>query len=146
MNRKRSKTRRTIRSKKRIKRRTRTKKGGLSHGFGRVPMWHRNKAADTYRREKRICADHYGYKPHLPRWWQSLSDQEIKDYEDCKNADYDMYINQNMHDYNNDNTYETRVNNARRQGWEAQVAATRLQDLSSEELDYLRYAHGYIYN
>ena len=130
MNRKRSKTRRTIRSKKRIKRRTRTKKGGLSHGFGRVPMWHRNKAADIYRRKKRECADDYGYKPHLPRWWQSLSEQEIKDYEDCKNDYYDMYINRNMHDYNNDNTYETRVNNARRRGWEAQVAATRLEDLS----------------
>ncbi len=146
MNRKRSKTRRTIRSKKRIKRRTRTKKGALSHGFGRVPMWHRNKAANTYRSEKRYCADHYGYNPNLPRWWQSLSDQEIKDYELCKNDEYNTYINLIMHDYNNDNTYDTRVNNARRRGREAQVAATRLEDLSLDELDYLRYVYGYIYN
>lgn len=95
MNRKRSKTRKTKRKQNKRRGRSRRtrykKKGGLSHGFGKVPVWRRNKAANTYRSEKRVCAEDYGYNPNLPRWWQSLSEQEMKDYEKCKMGELEQY-------------------------------------------------------
>jgi hypothetical protein len=149
MNRKRSKTRKTKRKQNKRRGRSRRtrykKKGGLSHVFGKVPVWRTNKAANTYRRGKKECAEHWDYNTHLPKWGQSLSEQEIKNYEQCKKEYYDRYNSQNKHDNNNDKTYQTQVNYARMRGRDAQLAAISVDDMSLDELKKL-VQDGYIYD
>jgi len=143
MNRKRSKTRKTKRKQNKRRGRSRRtrykKKGGLSHVFGKVPVWRTNKAANTYRSEKRLCADEHGYDLGLPRWWQSISKQEIKNYEQCKKDEYNTYSNLNTHENNNAAIVddENRKEEVRQRGREAQVAAKSVNDMSLDELKKL---------
>jgi len=96
------------------------------------------------RSKKRFCAEEHGYDLRLPKWMQSLSEQEMKEYEECKNDNYNWYINQNVHD-NNDKTYQTQVNNARMRWRGAQLAAKSVGDMTLEELENL-VQDGYIYD